>query len=200
MTNHSVALANDDGLPALLAHIQKMQDEALVIENLLGAAMAMASDNDQQDAIAIIEMACDRASRLQRALDRAHLPKVTLMNRRAFVSATPDPMLALVEEWFRLREVERKLSDAPGGENLDTPKQVEIAARCEAIASKIGHGKATTVDGIAAQLEWLDSDSVGLKSVCDLNIKGLRNAVAALKGGVSINTDGIEAQSRKGVV
>lgn len=48
---------------------EEMQTEALIIESLLDAAMAMQSEDDREDCFQMIEMASRRASRLNRALD-----------------------------------------------------------------------------------------------------------------------------------
>ncbi|WP_306111523.1 MULTISPECIES: hypothetical protein [Roseovarius] len=48
---------------------QEMQTEALVIENLLDAALVMQSDPNRQETVQIIEMAQGRIERLGRALD-----------------------------------------------------------------------------------------------------------------------------------
>lgn len=48
---------------------QEMQTEALVIENLLDAALVMQCDPNRQETVQIIEMAQGRIERLGRALD-----------------------------------------------------------------------------------------------------------------------------------
>lgn len=68
--------ANDTGLPELLSYISDLQNEALIIESLLDAAMSMFSLPDRQDSMALVEMASARAARLNRALDTTALPKV----------------------------------------------------------------------------------------------------------------------------
>jgi len=55
---------------------EKMQTEALIIENLLEAAMAMQGDDDREDALTMIEMAHDRAGRLNNALDQVNNPEM----------------------------------------------------------------------------------------------------------------------------
>lgn len=47
----------------------EMQTEALIIESLLTAVMALHSGNNPQDAINLIEMAQSRAEKLNNALD-----------------------------------------------------------------------------------------------------------------------------------
>lgn len=54
---------------------QEMQDEALVIESLLNTAMSMQREPDREDALMMIEKACERASRLHNALDSVNAPK-----------------------------------------------------------------------------------------------------------------------------
>lgn len=51
---------------------QQMQTEALVIERLLDAVLAMQCDEDRQDSCTLIETALERADRLNRALDSIH--------------------------------------------------------------------------------------------------------------------------------
>jgi len=77
MGKKNAKTANDTGLPELLAHIQDLQNEALVIESLLDAAMSMFSVPDRQDSMTLVEMASVRAARLNRALDTTALPEVT---------------------------------------------------------------------------------------------------------------------------
>ena len=48
---------------------QEMQTEALVIENLLDAALVMQCDPNREETVQIIEMAQGRIERLGRALD-----------------------------------------------------------------------------------------------------------------------------------
>lgn len=48
---------------------EEMQTEALIIESLLDAAMAMQSESDREDCFQMIEMASRRANRLNKALD-----------------------------------------------------------------------------------------------------------------------------------
>ncbi|MGK7652407.1 hypothetical protein ACSQ76_08330 [Roseovarius sp. B08] len=48
---------------------QEMQTEALVIENLLDAALVMQGDPNREETVQIIEMAQGRIERLGRALD-----------------------------------------------------------------------------------------------------------------------------------
>ena len=48
---------------------QEMQTEALVIENLLDAALVMQSDQNREESVRVIEMAQGRIERLGRALD-----------------------------------------------------------------------------------------------------------------------------------
>ena len=48
---------------------QEMQTEALVIENLLDAALVMQCDPNREDSVRVIEMAQGRIERLGRALD-----------------------------------------------------------------------------------------------------------------------------------
>lgn len=76
MGKKNAKLANDTGLPELLAHIQDLQNEALIIESLLDAAMSMFTVRDMQDSMSLVEMASERAARLNRALDATALPKV----------------------------------------------------------------------------------------------------------------------------
>lgn len=54
----------------------QMQTEALIIESLLNTAMAFQSGTNPQDALMMVEMAHDRASQLNRALDSINAPKV----------------------------------------------------------------------------------------------------------------------------
>jgi len=51
----------------------QLQTEALIIESLLNAAMAIAGGVDREDAVTLVEMAHDRAHNLQCALDSIHL-------------------------------------------------------------------------------------------------------------------------------
>lgn len=54
---------------------QEMQDEALVIESLLNTALSMHREPDREDAMMIIEKACERVSRLNSALDSVYAPE-----------------------------------------------------------------------------------------------------------------------------
>ena len=47
----------------------QVQTEALIIESLLNAVMAIQSSEDPQEAVVIVELACDRARRLNVAMD-----------------------------------------------------------------------------------------------------------------------------------
>ena len=76
MGKKNAKLANDGGLPELMDYIDGMQNEALIIESLLDAAMSMFAVPDRQDSMTLIEMASVRAARLNRALDATNLPKV----------------------------------------------------------------------------------------------------------------------------
>ena len=53
---------------------QEMQTEALIIESLLGAALAMSAEDDREDCLLMIEKAQARAKRLNEALDIVNLP------------------------------------------------------------------------------------------------------------------------------
>jgi hypothetical protein len=53
---------------------EQMQTEALIIESLLDAAMAMHSEVDREDCFQMIEKASARANRLNRALDSINAP------------------------------------------------------------------------------------------------------------------------------
>ena len=53
----------------------EMQTEALVIEALLNAAMAMHGSLDPNDALPMVELAHDRAQRLGNALDVVNAPE-----------------------------------------------------------------------------------------------------------------------------
>ena len=68
--------ANDTGLPELQSYISDLQNDALIIESLLDATMAMFAVPDRQDSMTLIEMASVRVARLNRALDSTNLPKV----------------------------------------------------------------------------------------------------------------------------
>ncbi|MEH6505021.1 MAG: hypothetical protein V7786_02010 [Sulfitobacter litoralis] len=107
------------------------------------------------------------------------------------IGATPvkaakahDPLPEWFAEWQKWRKFELDLSALPEGGDFDMPEQIAASDRCEVLSKKIAHTKPTTAAGVAAQLEWLDVDSHGLECMCDLNISGLRSAIAALKGGV----------------
>lgn len=54
----------------------EMQTEALVIQSLLNAVMALHSGDNPQDAISLIEMAHDRSEKLNCALDSVNAPEV----------------------------------------------------------------------------------------------------------------------------
>ena len=54
---------------------QEMQDEAMVIKSLLGAAISLHAGSDPQDAMSVIEMAHKRAHRLDTALDAVNAPE-----------------------------------------------------------------------------------------------------------------------------
>lgn len=54
---------------------QQMQDHALVIECLLGAALAM-GDEDMEDVFCLIQKAQCRAKRLQKSLDLINEPEI----------------------------------------------------------------------------------------------------------------------------
>lgn len=102
------------------------------------------------------------------------------------VPAAPadDPMCEWVSEWFKWRKVESDLSFYPGGGDFDMPEQLAAAAKYDALAQKIATSQAKTPAGVAAQLEWLDEDTDGLQSFCKLSLTGLRNAIAACRGGL----------------
>ena len=53
----------------------EMQTEALIVENLLEAAMSLQADTDRQDAVTLIEMAHARIQRLGTALDSVNAPE-----------------------------------------------------------------------------------------------------------------------------
>ena len=53
----------------------EMQTEALIVENLLEAAMSLQADPDHQDAVTLIEMAHTRIQRLGNALDILNAPE-----------------------------------------------------------------------------------------------------------------------------
>ena len=76
MGKKNAAKANNIGLPELQSYISDLQNEALIIESLLDAAMSMFAVPDRQDSMTLIEMASVRAARLNRALDNTALPKV----------------------------------------------------------------------------------------------------------------------------
>lgn len=54
----------------------EMQAEAMVIASLLNSVMALYSRPDNGDAIRLVEMAFDRADRLNAALDIVNAPEV----------------------------------------------------------------------------------------------------------------------------
>jgi hypothetical protein len=55
---------------------EEMQIEAVIIESLLSAVVALHSGNNSQDAIILIEMAHDRAEQLNAALDCVNVLEV----------------------------------------------------------------------------------------------------------------------------
>jgi len=71
MTNETAGAANDTGLrkEARPKTRQQLQDDALIVENLLNAVMALGFDENAQDAMTIVEMAHDRAHELNVSLD-----------------------------------------------------------------------------------------------------------------------------------
>jgi hypothetical protein len=77
MGKKNAKTATNTGLPELQSYISDLQNEALVIESLLDAAMSMFAVPDRQDSMTLVEMASVRAARLNRALDTTALPKVT---------------------------------------------------------------------------------------------------------------------------
>ncbi|MFG6535796.1 hypothetical protein [Sulfitobacter sp. CS16] len=99
-------------------------------------------------------------------------------------AATHDPIPGWFAEWKKWRQVEVELSALPEGGDFDMPEQIAASDRCEKLAEQIAHAKPITAAGVAAQLEWLDADSFGLGGIGDLNIFALRNAIAAMKGGL----------------
>ena len=99
-------------------------------------------------------------------------------------AATHDPIPGWFAEWKRWRKVEVELSALPEGGDFDMPEQIAASDRCEKLSEQIAHAKPTTAAGVAAQLEWLDTDSFGLGGIGDLNIFALRNAIAAVRGGL----------------
>ncbi|MHA3915686.1 hypothetical protein [Halovulum sp. GXIMD14793] len=54
----------------------QFQDDALVIESLLNSVMAMAFHENGGDAITLVEMAHDRAAKMNRDLDSVNAPEV----------------------------------------------------------------------------------------------------------------------------
>lgn len=72
--------ASDTGLPNETVKMSRMdmQTEALIIESLLNAVIAMAGDTDREFTIAIVEMAHERARGLNEALDSTHAPEAML--------------------------------------------------------------------------------------------------------------------------
>ncbi|MFG6566669.1 hypothetical protein [Sulfitobacter sp. 1A13679] len=99
-------------------------------------------------------------------------------------AATHDPIPGWFAEWKKWRQVEVELSALPEGGDFDMPEQIAASERCEKLSEQIAHAKPTTAAGVAAQLEWLDIDSFGLGGIGDLNIFALRNAIAAMQGGL----------------
>lgn len=56
----------------------EMQTEALIIESLLNAAIAIFGSNDPQDALIMVGMAHDHAEKLNTALDSTNAPAAML--------------------------------------------------------------------------------------------------------------------------
>ncbi|MBZ0127973.1 MAG: hypothetical protein K8F59_02550 [Rhodobacteraceae bacterium] len=54
----------------------QMQTEALIIESLLNAVMTLFAGDNAQDSITLIEMACERAEKLNCALDSVNWREV----------------------------------------------------------------------------------------------------------------------------
>ena len=73
MTKNRVC-ATDTALPAHLSR-EDMHSEALAIEELLSAALAIHNTATPGDAIDLIQMAQDRASALCNTLDSANAPE-----------------------------------------------------------------------------------------------------------------------------
>ncbi|WCE67980.1 hypothetical protein PL335_06430 [Sulfitobacter faviae] len=108
-----------------------------------------------------------------------------MVGATAVEAATHDPIPGWFAEWKKWRKVEVELSALPEGGDFDMPEQIAASNRCEKLSEQIAHAKPTTAAGVAAQLEWLDIDSFGLGGIGDLNIFALRNAIAAVRGGVA---------------
>lgn len=76
MTDINAALANDAALPETPRTRAQLQDDALVIESLLNSVMAMSFRENVQDTMTLVEMAHDRANKLNRELDIVNMQEV----------------------------------------------------------------------------------------------------------------------------
>lgn len=92
-----------------------------------------------------------------------------------------DPHHAWFDEWKRIRSEYLRDGITDGDEN---EHGVVLLDRAEALADQIAKTQARTIDGVAAQLDWIDKDSDGLECLCPLNVAALRNAVSTLRGGL----------------
>lgn len=78
MTNCNADSANDIGLPALLAHIEKMQIRAVCVQSLISAASALVNDHRyHEDVGSLCDLAYQVADELNKGLDAVSLPEVT---------------------------------------------------------------------------------------------------------------------------
>ncbi|MBM2290816.1 hypothetical protein JQX09_02750 [Sulfitobacter pseudonitzschiae] len=109
-----------------------------------------------------------------------------MTNAMEDVTHTPcDPIPAWFAEWKQWRKVELDLSETPEGGDFDMPEQLAAAECHAALARRIAKAQPTTAAGVQAQLEWLDADSIGLGCIDDMNVHALRNAIAAIKSGLT---------------
>ncbi len=77
MTNDNAALANDTGLPALLAHIDDMQTLSFQADELMRVVLHLENEGACEGGRQLLsEMIAEKIKRINSGLDCVNLPKV----------------------------------------------------------------------------------------------------------------------------